>query len=168
MKTNTVTPLRSASPLFPGGLYGWKWGILSETSLAQTVPAALPKNQPERREADDHRHRGSVPRRKAAHRQGVPHGELRPTLQSCVYARCGRSLQGWLSDILTQRCASLVCRTSESFVHFCSETQLNNSAVCYINLWYFQIPFPLLTFSWSLFCCHVGSFGGAHSLSLLF
>lgn len=76
---------------FPGGLYGWKWGVLSATSLAQTVPSALSEDQPERGEADNHRHCGSVPRRKAAHSAGIPHGELHCALQFCVYPRCGGS-----------------------------------------------------------------------------
>lgn len=95
MKMKTVTPPSHCLPpslSFPGGLYGWKWGVLSATSLAQTVPSALSEDQPERGEADNHRHRGSVPHRKAAHSPGIPHGELHPVLQFCVYPRCGGSL----------------------------------------------------------------------------
>lgn len=86
IKMLTVTPRSlSLQPLFlqfPGGLYGWKWGILSATSLTQTVPSALPQDQPEGREANDHWHGGSVPHWKATHSSGIPHGEWQP----CVAA----------------------------------------------------------------------------------
>lgn len=76
MKTKTVTPLLSV--LLAGGLYGWKWGVLSATSLAPTVPAALSEDQPERRATDYHRHGGPVPHWKAARSPGLPHGEFQP------------------------------------------------------------------------------------------
>lgn len=88
----SLSPSPPPSLSLPGGLYGWKWGVLSATSLAQTVPSALSEDQPERGAADNHRHRGSVPHRKAAHSPGIPHGELHPALQFCVYPRCGGSL----------------------------------------------------------------------------
>lgn len=78
---------------FPGGLYGWKWGVLSATSLTQTVAPTLSEDQPERGEADHHRHCGSVPLRKAAHSPGVPHGESQCALQFCVSPGCGRLLR---------------------------------------------------------------------------
>lgn len=88
MKTKTVTPPLSLPPFsFAGGLYGWKWGVLSAASLAQTVSPALSEDQPERGAADNHRHCGSVPRRKAAYSSGIPHGEFHATA-SCFYPRC--------------------------------------------------------------------------------
>lgn len=88
---------------FPGGLYGWKWGVLSATSLTQTVPSALSQDQPERGEADNHWHRGSVPHREATHSPGLPHGELHSAEQLCVYPRCGGSL--WAPEVA--RCCSV-------------------------------------------------------------
>lgn len=47
MQTEIVTPLflsLLSSLSFPGGLYGWKWGVLSAASFAQTVPAPLPED----------------------------------------------------------------------------------------------------------------------------
>lgn len=44
MQTEIVTPLflsLLSSLSFPGGLYGWKWGVLSAASFAQTVPSSF-------------------------------------------------------------------------------------------------------------------------------
>lgn len=160
-------PCRLLPPPLPGGLYGWKWGILSETSLTQTVPAALPKNQPEGREADDHRHRGSVPRRKAAHSPGLPHGELHPhAAVSCLpllwrtaVRSGGDSVMFWCSVVLLQ-CVELLLNLSWIFPLKCSGKIVH----WYINFcfWFFSC-FPW--FCWSLVG---GSIGGSPSLSLLF
>lgn len=114
------SPHRRLPPFlsFPGGLYGWKWGVLSATSLAQTVPSALSEDQPERGETNNHRHRGSVPYRKATHSPWVPHGELQPALQFCcclpslwrIAARSG----GGISVALSLRYALFVCRAASS------------------------------------------------------
>ena len=120
MKMKTVTPLSlrlppSPSPSFPGGLYGWKWGVLSATSLAQTVPSALSEDQPERGETDYHRYRGSVPHRKAAHSPGIPHGELQPALQCGVFTlaavdRC----ESWGDSVLLCLCVVLLLLQAEN------------------------------------------------------
>lgn len=78
-------PSLSVSVSLPGGLYGWKWGVLSASSLSQTVPAALSEDQPEGRAADNHRHGGSVPQREAARSPRLPHGELQPVF---ALAKC--------------------------------------------------------------------------------
>lgn len=140
-KTETVTPPSFSLP-FPGGLYGWKWGVLSATSLAQTVPSALPKDQPERGEADDHRHRGSVPHRKAAHSPGIPHGELLPALHFGVYPRCGGSL---CAPEVAGCCAVFVLRVPSSLFQTCCASPFQNRAVllfpvtqvwCFISFWW--------------------------------
>lgn len=90
----------------PGGLYGWKWGVLSATSLAQTVPSALSEDQPERGEADNHRHSGSVPDRKAAHSSGIPHGEF---CALCATVLCLPLLQ-WIAVCYRGGSVLLCCR----------------------------------------------------------
>lgn len=98
---------------FPGGLYGWKWGVLSATSLTQTVAPTISEDQPERGEADHHRHCGSVPLRKAAHSPGVPHGELQSALQFCL---------PWLWQIAeaAQRCSGAVLMSCFFFRTCCA------------------------------------------------